>query len=154
MIQKDNEAACVGLMQLGAALKVSTVVPPRLEQSNYPSMEVAGDTDGLAFGLKDVGSAKPYRDINTAIKASSTPEVTKSILTLICAMVMSSMATAARADFKSAMDHMAEGAIAKKDVTDAFHWVAARTHGQWNAGAKMAQAERSQWLAWDRPFKF
>ena len=72
----------------------------------------------------------------------------------LCTLVLSSMATAAWTDFKSAFDAMAEGSIAKKDVTDAFHWVAARTHGQWNTGTEITQAERSQRLAWDRPFKF
>ena len=87
-------------------------------------------------------------------KANSTTEVTKEVLTCICTMMRSSMATESWTDFKSDFESMAEGSIAKKDVADAFRWVAARTHGQWNTGAKMTQAERSQWLDWDKPFKF
>ena len=103
-----------------------------------------------------MGSAKHYLDINTTIKANSTPEVAKEVLTSICTMILASMATAAWADFKTAIDSMTEGGgtLAKKDVTDAYHWVAARTHGQWDTGAKMTSAERSQWLDWDKPFKF
>ena len=71
-------------------------------------------------------------------------------------MILSSMATAAWADFKTAIDSITEagGSISKKDATDAFHWVAARTHGEWNNGQKMTAAGRSQWLVWDRPFVF
>ena len=58
MIQKDNEAACVGLVHLGAAIKVNTVVPPRLDLDSCPHHEVAGDTEGLILGRKDVGSAR------------------------------------------------------------------------------------------------
>ena len=71
-------------------------------------------------------------------------------------MILSSVATAAWTDFKTAIDSITEagGAISKKDVAHAYHWVAARTHGQWNDGQKMTATDRSQWLAWDRPFKF
>ena len=54
-------------------------------------------------------------------------------------MILSSMATAAWTDFKTAIDSITEGGgtISKKDVADAYHWVAARTHGQWHTGVKM-----------------
>ena len=143
-------------LRLGAAMKVSTVVAPRLDLDSYPYLTAAGDTDGLALSLKSVGSARHYHDIHSAIKASPTPEVTKEVVTPICSMILSSMATSAWADFKTAIDSITEagGARSKKDVTDAHHWVAARTHGQWNDGQKMTAADRSQWLAWGRPFEF
>ena len=154
MVQKDNEAACVGLVQLGAAVKVSTVAPPTLEMGNYPSMTVAGDTDGLTLSLEDVGSTKSYLDIHTAIKANSTPEITKEILASVCSLIISSMGATAWTDFKIALDMMEPGSVASKDVVSANHWIVARAHGQWNTGGAMTPGERSQWIACDTPFKY
>ena len=64
------------------------------------------------------------------------------------------MGTAAWADFKGALDIMEPGAVASKDVTNAFHWIAARTHGQWNTGGPMSAGKRSHWLAWGTPLKY
>ena len=44
MIQKASEAACVGFMQLGASLKVTTVVAPRIDLSYCPGRVAAGDS--------------------------------------------------------------------------------------------------------------
>ena len=77
MIQQDNEAACVGLVQLGAAVKVDTAASPKMDLENYPCLTVAGDTNGLALTLADVGSAKTYLKNHTAIKGNSTPEVAR-----------------------------------------------------------------------------
>ena len=42
MIQRGNEAACVGFMQLGAGLKVATVVAPRIDLTLLPGEESGG----------------------------------------------------------------------------------------------------------------
>ena len=70
MIQRDNEAACVGLVQLGAAVKTNTVVKPNVDLDAYYHHETAGETDGLTLSLKDVGSARTYLDIHHAIRTS------------------------------------------------------------------------------------
>ena len=49
MIQRDNEAACVGLVQLGAAVNVNTVVKPRVDLGTYYHHETAGQSDGLTL---------------------------------------------------------------------------------------------------------
>ena len=64
------------------------------------------------------------------------------------------MGTAAWADLQGALGITDPGAVASKDVANAYHWIVARTHGQWNTGGAMSAGERSQWLAWDMPFKY
>ena len=64
------------------------------------------------------------------------------------------MASATWDDFQSAFDTMERCSVARKDVENAYHWVAAHTHGKWNSGGAMSSGERSQWLAWNAPFKF
>ena len=115
MIQKDNEAACVALKQLGAVSKVTTVVKPDLDLSMCPQHETAGQTDGLTLTLQDIGSARTYLDIHGAIRASPTTEVTKSVITALCSLVLSSMAIASWDDSQEALT--ATGAtVARKDV--------------------------------------
>ena len=121
MIQRDNEAACVGLKQLGAAAKASAVVQPDLDLPLYPNLVVARGKDGLTLNLQDVGSAKTHLDIHTTIKGNPTPEVTKAVLSSICTLIVSSMGTASWADCRSALDLMAPGSIAQKDMASAYH---------------------------------
>ena len=64
------------------------------------------------------------------------------------------MGAATWTEFKGAMDIMETGASASKDVANAFHWIAARTHGLWNTGDKMTSGERNQWLAWGSPLNY
>ena len=113
MIQRANEAACVGLVQLGAAVKVNTVVKPRVDLDTYYHHETAGQTDGLTLTLQDIGSSRTYLDIHGAIRASPTTEVTKSVLTTLCALVLSSMANATWDDLQEAMGTMVGRSIAR-----------------------------------------
>ena len=55
-----------------ALLAVAVAVAARQAGTNPAVLH-----DGLALSLKDVGSARHYLDIHSAIKASPTPEVTK-----------------------------------------------------------------------------
>ena len=153
MIQKGNEAACVGLVQLGANVKVTTVVKPDLGLSMCPQHETAGQTDGLTLTLRDVGSARTYLDIYGAIRASPTTEVTKSVLAALCTLVLSGMASATWDDFQEALTATG-GDVARKDIEQAFHWVAARSHGKWNTGGSMTEREKNEWKAWTSTFKF
>ena len=129
MIQRDNEAACVALRQLGAASKVTTVVKPDLDLDMCPQRETAGQTDGLTLTLRDIGSARTYLDIHGAMRASPTTEVAKSVLVALCTLVLSSMASATWGDFQEALTATG-GTVARKDVEQAFQWLAARSYSK------------------------
>ena len=143
MIQKDNEAACVGLVQLGAAVKVNTVVKPRVDLDTYYHHETAGQTDGLTLTLKDVGSAWTYLDIHHAIKASST-------------LNLRSRSSPPFARWSSRRWQAPLGTTSSPPSTpwNLYHRVAARTHWNWNSGGAISSGDRCQWLAWHAPFKF
>ena len=154
MIQKDNEAACVGLAQLGAAVKVNTVAKLRLDLDQCPYHETARQTDGLTLTVKDVGSARSYRGIHHPIRTSPATEVTKAVLTALCTLVLSSMASASWDDFQVAFETIAEGSVARKVVEKTYHWVVARSHGKWSTGGTMTERDKNEWKAWSTPFKF
>ena len=144
MIQRNNEAACVGLVQLGAAVNVNTVVKPRLGLG--PTTRRQGSPTGSR------SLARTYLDIHHAIGTSPTTEVTKSVPTSLCTLVLSSMASASRDDFQEAVETMAEGSVARNDVD--YRWAPALSHGRWSTGGTMSAGDKSQWLASSAPFQF
>ena len=42
----------------------------------------------------------------------------------------------------------------KKHVENAYHWVAARSHGKWSIGGTMSEGDKGQRLAWNGPVNF
>ena len=75
-------------------------------------------------------------------------------MTSICTPVLTILARATWDDFQEAFDTMEVGSVARKDVENAYHWVAARTRCKWNSGGTMSAGDRATWLAWNAPFKF
>ena len=57
IITQDSEAACVALKDVGVAQDSARVKFPDLDISQYPCMQILGDTDGFTFKNEHKGMA-------------------------------------------------------------------------------------------------